>query len=275
MPRPAAAFCLAIALTLSSALVAQAPPVRWGMTAGVVSFNAIRSEQAVTTTLEYDPTSWLTLSMIPSGVRIAQSQTATAPAASRTGIADLPVSAAASFTLPGSLSPNLGAGVTVGLPTASCGLGSSVTSVGLDAGAGIAPSDAFHLSVDATRSLTSGVARSAFIPAQSTWVSTDATVIPSERWTATLSYGAAYGVPDSIAPRELGGGVSYNIRGPLALTLDASHGLTHGSPRWVFSIGIGTAFSGTSPVTPTEPFRRLRTTFVAGKLVTTTTTPCQ
>jgi hypothetical protein len=75
--------------------------------------------------------------------------------------------------------------------------------------------------------------------------------------------------------RELGGGLSYTIAAPLALTLDASHGLTPGSPRWVFSIGFGSASAGISPVNPTAPLRRLRTTFVGGRAVTTTTTACR
>ncbi len=34
--------------------------------------------------------------------------------------------------------------------------------------------------------------------------------------------------------------------------------------QWVLSVGIGTAFTDTSPVTPTTPLRQLKTTFVGG-----------
>ncbi len=164
--------------------------------------------------------------------------------------------------------------MTVTLPTGVCGLGSRVTSVGVNAGMGIAPLDPLRVSVDASRSLTGSVSQSALIPAQATWISSDASVTLSDRWTATVSYGTAFGVPDSMVAREVGGGLSYTIAGPLALTLDTSHGLTRGSPRWVFSIGVGSAFMGISPVTPTAPLRRLRTTFVGGTPVTSTTTAC-
>jgi hypothetical protein len=275
--RPAAVVVVIVAI-LPAALAGQAPPpVRAGVAVGVVSLSDVRSEQALTTTFEYDPTSWLTLSVIPSGVRISQSPAAGGRSVSRSGLTDLPVSAAAAYTFPTGLSPSVGAGVTVTLPTGNvlCGLGTGVASVGVNAGIGIEPFDPLRLSVDASRSLTGSVSQSALIPAQATWVSSDASVILSDRWTANVSYGTAFGVPDSMLARELGGGLSYTIAAPLALTLDASHGLTRGSPRWVFAIGFGSAFTGISPVTPTAPLRRLRTTFVGGRTVTTTTTACR
>jgi hypothetical protein len=277
MLRPAAALVLVIVTTVPSALAGQAPTVRAGVAAGVVSFSDVLAEQALTTTLEYDPTSWLTFSVIPSGVRVSRSQTAGGPSVSRSGLADLPVSAAAAHTFPTGLSPSIGAGVTVTLPTgnALCGLGNGVTSVGVNAGMGIAPADPLRVSVDGSRSLTGSVSQSALTPPQATWVSTEASWSLSDRWTATLSYGADFGVPDSTLARELGGGVSYAIAGPLAVTFDASHGLTHRSPRWAISIGVGSAFTGTSPVRPTAPLRRLTTTFVGGRTVTTTTSACR
>jgi hypothetical protein len=267
-------------VVLPAALAGQEPPqtpspVRAGVAVGVVSLSNTRSEEALTTTLEYDPTSWLSFSVFPSGVRISESPATGGRSVSRSGLTDLPVSAAASYTFPTRLSPSLGAGVTVTLPTGVCGLGTGLTNVGVNAGIGIAPLDPLRLSVDASRSLNGSVSQSALVPAQATWVSSDASVTLSDRWTANVSYGTALGVPDSMVTREVGGGLSYTIAGPLALTLDASHGLTRGSPRWVFSMGFGTAFTGISPVTPTAPLRRLRTTFVGGQTVTTTTTACR
>ena len=48
------------------------------------------------------------------------------------------------------------------------------------------------------------------------------------------------------------------------VTVDGSHGLTAASPQWVLSVGLGTAFAGASPVTPTTPLRRIRSTFSTG-----------
>lgn len=282
--RPIAVVVMLVA-SLAAALAGQEPapvgqgpsPVRAGVALGVVSLSDTRSEQAIATTLEYDPASWLTLSVFPSGVRISDSPAAGGRSVARSGLADLPVSAAAAYSFPTGWSPSVGAGVTVTLPTGSavCGLGTGVTSVGVNAGISIAPLDPLRLSIDASRSLTGNVSQSALIPAQATWVSSDASVTLSDRWTANVSYGTAFGVADSMLARELGGGLSYTIAAPLALTLDASHGLTGSSPRWVFSIGFGSAFTGISPVTPTAPLRRLRTTFVGGRAVTTTTTACR
>jgi hypothetical protein len=50
----------------------------------------------------------------------------------------------------------------------------------------------------------------------------------------------------------------------LAPVLDASHALTSGSPPWALSIGIGTAFAGTNPVSPNSPLRILKKAFHGG-----------
>jgi hypothetical protein len=85
----------------------------------------------------------------------------------------------------------------------------------------------------------------------------------SSRWTASAAFGADLGRGDSTQglSRVIGAGAVYQIAGPLALTLDASHGLTSASPRWVVSLGLGTSFIGTSPVSPSSPLRRLKDTF--------------
>jgi outer membrane putative beta-barrel porin/alpha-amylase len=260
-----AALVVIVTATLSSSLRSQEPGerARAGITGGVVRFGDGRTEQVLTGILEYDPTSWLSLSVVPSGVRV--SRTLNGQSTSRSGLADLPVSAAALYTLPGGGSPSLGVEATVVLPTgnASCGLGSGVTSLAVNGGLGVTPLESVRLSLDASRSLTGGVAQSALTAPRATWVSSTGSVELSSRWSATLSYGADVGTPDSgrALSRELGGGVSYTLASALALTVDASHGLTPGSPRWVLSLGVGTAFAGTSPVLPTAPARRLQTTF--------------
>ena len=86
------------------------------------------------------------------------------------------------------------------------------------------------------------------------------------RNTLRAAFGADLGSGDSTQglSRVIGAGAVYQIAGPLALTLDASHGLTTASPRWVVSIGLGTAFVGTSPVSPSSPLRRLKDSFTGG-----------
>ena len=272
-----AALAFVVTATLFSALTSQAPGTRAGVSSGVVRLNDVRSEQVLTGILEYDATSWLSLSVIPSGVRV--SQTLNGRSNSRMGLADLPVSVAADFALPGGGLPRLGAGATVVLPTgnASCGLGSGVTSVVANVGVGLTPVGSLRLSLEASRSLTGGVAQSALTAPRATWVSGAANVDLSTRWSASLSYGADLGTPDSgrALSRELGGGVSYALAGPLALTVDASHGLARGSPPWVLSLGVGTAFAGTSPVLPTATARRLQTTFGGSPQSSGSSTTCR
>ncbi|PYO99516.1 MAG: hypothetical protein DMD60_01575 [Gemmatimonadetes bacterium] len=257
------ALLVVVTTALSSCLTSQELGVRAGVSGGVVRLSDVRAEQVLTGIFEYDPTSWLSLSLSPSGVRV--SQTLSGRSTARSGLADLPVSVAAVYTLPAGGSANLGAGVTVVLPTgsASCGLGSGVASLAANAGLSFAPLGSLRLSLDASRSLTGGVAQSALTAPGATWVSGAGSMALSGRWSASLSYGADLGTPDSgrALSRELGGGVSYTLASALALTVDASHGLTRGSPRWVLSLGVGTAFAGTSPVLPTAPVRRLQTTF--------------
>src|SRR5260370_21522329 len=91
------------------------------------------------------------------------------------------------------------------------------------------------------------------------------------RWTWTGSLGLDVGTSDSTQrlSRVIGLGVSHTLAGALMLTVDGSRGLTSGSPQWVLSVGLGTAYGGSSPVTPTSPLRRLRST------VSTRSTTCR
>lgn len=81
--------------------------------------------------------------------------------------------------------------------------------------------------------------------------------------TATLGLSSEVGNADSGATlaRSIAGGVAFAVAGPLTLTADASHGLTTSAPSWAFSVGLGTAFAGVSPINPSSPLRRLRKVF--------------
>src|SRR5207244_5728929 len=86
------------------------------------------------------------------------------------------------------------------------------------------------------------------------------------RGTGARSVGVDVGTADSpqTLSRVIGLGARYTLAGPLMLTVDASHGLSAASPQWVLSVGLGTAFAGTSPVTPTTPLRRIKSAFGTG-----------
>jgi hypothetical protein len=233
-----------------------------GMTAGLARFSAAQSEQTLTAIVQAHPRSWLTLSAIPSLVRLSDSGVA------HGGLGDLPLVAAADHTFPGAWSPVIGAALTATLPTgnSSCGLGSGAAGFGLDGGVAVAPAERWQLSAGASHSLGGVGAQSTLSAPHATAVRLESAYSVTDRWTASLGFGADVGSSDSTQAlsRVLGAGASYRFAGDLALTVDATRGLTTASPQWVLSVGFGTAFVGASPVNPTSTLRRLRTGFVSG-----------
>jgi hypothetical protein len=237
-----------------------------GIAFGAAKITTARTERALSGALAYQPRAWLTFSVTPTFVRATDDSAGTR--LSSTGLGDLPLGVAVQQDLPGDWSPNIGASLSVTLPTGStrCGLGSGETGVGLDLGAGVSPLDPLHVSVGASRGLSGLSSQSALTAPKATSLSMDASVDLAERWTASLSFSGDFGQADSTQAlsRALGFGASHSLGKRLAVTLDGSAGLTAGSPRWALSLGIGTTFSGISPVGASTPFRRLRRTFVGG-----------
>ncbi|PYO69511.1 MAG: hypothetical protein DMD69_02535 [Gemmatimonadetes bacterium] len=251
---------------LSATSVAAQSSLTAGATAGAVKLTDQRSEQALTGVVQYQARPWLSLSAMPSLVHVSDVVSGRSVASS--GAGDLPVSAAAfhGFASPGSAV--IAAALTLVLPVgnAACGLGSGNTSLGLDVGAGVSPSRRLHLSADASRSLSGLSAQSALSAPHATAVRADAGYDISSRWRASASLGADVGAVDSTQglSRVLGAGAGYRLSAPVTLTLDGSIGLAAASPKWALSIGIGSAFAGTSPVSLSSPLRRLKTTFAGG-----------
>ena len=261
-----APVCLTVLAALSATSVAAQSSLTAGATAGAVKLTDQRSEQALTGVVQYQARPWLSLSAMPSVVHVSDVVSGRSVASS--GAGDLPVSAAAfhGFASPGSAV--IAAALTLVLPVgnAACGLGSGNTSLGLDVGAGVSPSRRLHLSADASRSLSGLSAQSALSAPHATAVRADAGYDISSRWRASASLGADVGAVDSTQglSRVLGAGAGYRLAAPVTLTLDGSIGLAAASPKWALSIGIGSAFAGTSPVSLSSPLRRLKTTFAGG-----------
>jgi hypothetical protein len=254
-----AAACL---IAIASSAAAQGR-LDAGLSAGVVKLGDHRAELALSGTLEYEPNSWLSLYAIPAVLHVSDDSSGRTRSSS--GLGDLPLVAAASHTFPTASSPTLGAALVAVLPTgnAACGLGNGVTAAGLDLGAGVSPGRA-HLSADASRSLSGVGAQSSLTAPRATTLRVEAGYDLAQRWTGAASVGVDLGAPDSTLSRVIGVGVRHTLAGPLMLTIDGSHGLTSVAPQWVLSVGVGTAFAGSSPVTPTTPLRRIRSTFSTG-----------
>jgi len=247
-------------LSLFSAALAQ--DRRWAANAtiGTVHLSDTTSLDAMGAVLEFRALQWLTLGAAPTLVR------RTAGAQTTSGFGDLPLTAAASKQLGTAWGPELAAAVTLTVPTgnAACGLGSGVSSVGVDAGAGISPAERVHVSMDASRSL-SAVTLSSLDAPQSTWLDLDADVDVTGRLTASASLGGDFGgVDTAAAAREVGAGARYSLSGPLALSVDVTHRLSGAAPTWGLAVTLGTATSGLSALDPSSPLWHQRQVFVGG-----------
>src|SRR5205807_8888394 len=79
----------------------------------------------------------------------------------------------------------------------------------------------------------------------------------------SLSVGADVGKTDTTtADREMGGGLSYAVRGPLDLRVDVTHRLAGQAPRWGLAVSLGTASTGISPLNSLSPLVRQRQPFL-------------
>ncbi len=256
--------CVAFLVAVASSVTAQSR-IDAGVSAGVVKLTDQRSEQVVSGILEYEPSSWLSLYVIPAVLHVSDSTSR--GTVSSSGLGDLPVVAAVSRTFPTAWSPTLGAALVAVLPTgnASCGLGNGQTAAGMDVGVGVSPGRA-RLSADASRSVSGVSAQSSLNAPKATTLRFEGGYDVSPRWTWMASVGVDVGTADSTQAlsRAIGLGVRHALAGPLMLAVDGSHGLTAASPQWVLSVSLGTAFAGASPVTPTTPLRRIKTTFSTG-----------
>jgi hypothetical protein len=258
---------VAATLMLTSLGSAQSPQVTYGVTVGAVRFNSTRSERAFSGTLQYQPKDWLSLDVTPAF--LSAELDSAGVAYTSTGIGDLPISGSVSKSFDDAFwSPDLGLGLELTLPTGNtaCGLGSGSAGLGLDLGVGFSPVDPVHLYVNASRSLSGLSTASSLDAPEATSLSLEASYQVTPRFSAGLSFGGDFGHADSTQSlsRSIGGGASWSVKGPLAFSLGASHGLTTGSARWALSIGFGTAFAGTNPVNPDTPARLLKHVFSGG-----------
>ena len=255
-------FCCALG---AASLAAQAP-VTAGATVGSAKLSDSRSEQALTGVVRYQATPWLGFSAMPAEVHV--SDMINGRTVSSSGLGDVPLTADAfhAFATPGS--PVVAAALTVVLPAgnAACGLGSGATSVGLDLGAGVSPSRRLRLSADASRSVSGLSAQSALAAPHATSLRAEAGYVISPRWTADVSLGTDVGRSDSTQAlsRVLSAGASHVLTGSVALALDGSVGLSAASPQWTLAVGVGTVFTGISPVSPSSSLRRLKSAFGGG-----------
>ncbi len=237
----------------------------YGIIGGAASLRDSGSMQAMSVLLEYKPMPWLTLSANPSFDRVTV-QPSTGGSTSSSGLTDLPVGVAASHELPDApLSPTVGAGIELSLPlgNSSNGLGSGQTSVAGDLGLGVSPTDNVSLDLNVWHPFTGAGVNSVLDASRATSLGLEGGYDWSERLTTSVGYSADVGPADSgvARPQSIAAGFVLAFAKPLALTVDGAHGVTNGAPRWLVSVGIGTAFSGVNPVGPNSLLGRLKHAF--------------
>lgn len=262
--QPSALLAFLSAVLASAApAAAQGPPrattVTAGLTAGAMRFKGGLTEDVLTGILQVQPKPWLTLGVAPTAARVAPPDST-----AYSGLGDLPVSVGLTKQFPGAASPALGAAFEVILPTGTTtgGIGSRDVGWAADVGAGFAPRTGSYLFFNAGQSLTtprSGIARSV----RSTSLGADGSVNLSDRVTATASLAADVARSDTTLPltRTAGAGLGFGLGGGVRLMMDGGVGLNDQSPRWQFSVGLGTAFSGLSPVGLGNSFERVKQAF--------------
>jgi hypothetical protein len=209
-------------------------------------FSGGRSEVAVSATLQYSPSPWLTFSATPGYGRTSLGRV------SSNGLTDLPLSAGASHAIGGlPWSPAIFGSIYTALSFAdTAGLGTGRTSLGASASLGVWATEQLNLTAGASRPLAA-YAGNGSIDLEAAYSLGKAT--------PNLGLTSEVGRADSTATlaRSIAAGVAFALAGPLTLTVDGSHGLTTGAPTWTFSVGVGTAFAGLSPLSPSSSLRRL------------------
>ena len=259
MPRPKVCKILVVcslAFSVTSGAVAaqsadssdqRTPPFSTGISAGVMRFSGGRSQQILSAILQYQPTTWLTFSVTPGYARSSLRDS------SSTGLTDIPFSAGASHEFDDvpwspSLSASLSATATPGGSSAGGGLGHGA--FGAYAAVGASPTDRWSVDVGMSQPL-SATSGNGSIEIESSLTITRATL--------SLGFSAELGSADSgaVLARSAAAGLSFPLVGRLSLTVDGTRGLTSGAPAWTLSVGIGTAFAGHSPLSPTSVLRRV------------------
>ncbi len=226
----------------------QVPPTfATGATVGALRFAGGRTENAMSVIFLYHPLPWLKLSSAPGYGRTSLGAT------SSSGLTDVPFSAVAAHSFDdASWSPSIAGGLAATLArgdsAATLGLGSNTLEA--SAALSISPAERLSLSADVAHPVVANSGNGS--------VSLESS-LSFGRATGNVGLSAEVGRPDSgaVLSRSLAAGVAWTLRGPLTLTLDGSHGVSGSAPTWALSIGVGTAFAGISPLSPTSALKRL------------------
>jgi hypothetical protein len=243
-------FC-AVSVRLSAQSASESaehPPVfAMGIAAGAMRFASGRTEQATTLVLQLQPVPWLSFSAAPGYGRTTFGRAMSA------GLTEMPLSAGAMYSgsdLPWSPSVAASLSTTVA-PDSAMAMGASQNAYDAEASLSASPVDPLNLGVAWSHPLTTQSGNASLRLESS---------LSSGRATATFGMTSELGRPDSgaVLARSVAGGAALSLFGPPTLTVDASHGITGSAPAWTFSVGLGSAFAGVSPLNATSALKRLK-----------------
>lgn len=244
---------------------AQDPRFAYGMIGGAGDLPGSASMQALSVLLQYRVLPSLAVTVNPSVVRATVQPIGSARLTS-TGLTDLPVGVTFSQHLARvPFAPEVAAGTELSLPVGDTarGLGSGQTGVAGELGVGVSPTDALSLDLDAWHPFAGAGVNSLMDASRATSLSVEAAYQWTERVAASLGYVSDVGRADSgsVLPQSVVAGMVFRVASPLALTVDGASGLTRGAPRWLLSIGLGTAFTEVTPIGPNSLVSRVRHAF--------------
>jgi hypothetical protein len=236
---------------------------------GALRFSDGSQERALGYTLSARLWNWLDISVNPTYAWTQYASVEVSPGTFQqgrrvNGFTDLPISIGISRAESGAWSPfwgiALGATLPIGDPET---LGAGQAAVGANLFAGVQPAKNFFFDVAAGRSISDGYAAGL---ASSSSTSLSATIsFRVARVGLNVSFTGDVGsVPDGFeSARSIAGGLSIPVSASTSVNVDASGGLTHGSPSWAYSIGIGTTPAGIVAAF-VAPWERLQDAFGAG-----------
>lgn len=236
-------------------VAAQSGAVSFGVTAAAFGWSGGHDEQALGAIVQLSPAPWLVLGANPTLLRVTDPGTADA----RVGFGDLPAFVGATHQWNAPWSPVLGVAGVVSLPTgdSSRGLGRGQSLVSAEGALALSPLSVLTLRGGASRLLRvggdapSGVATTALFG--------DAVLLAGARSNVSVGYALELrgDAPSTYEPaRAINATLVHALAGQTAVTISAARTLRGGGPTWSLAIGIGSAFSGLSPVGATSPAAR-------------------
>lgn len=241
-------------VTTSSA-AAQSSIASYGVTAAAFEWRDGHQEQALGAIVQLTPTRWLTLGASPTLLRV----TAVDGRESQFGVTDLPVYAGVVHTFAAPWRPTIGVAGVASLPTgdAERGLGRGKSLLSAQGALALSPFSAVAIRAGASRLLRVGDAAPSGVPTTSLFG--DVVLLAGAHTNLSVGYATELrgDAPSTYDPaRAVSAAMVHSLFGPMVLGMSAGRTIQGVGPRWSFSVGIGTAFAGLSPVGATSPSAR-------------------